>query len=319
MVVCPDKLTAVKYKKAFDLIGKVKTEVVMSAPDTRENNEDVHSSESPEVTQYYELLKTKYGQRIDEDIIQQYEKGENIELLIVIDKLLTGFDVPQTIVMYLCRKLREHTLLQAIARVNRVFPGKDYGYIIDYAGIMQELQEALENYSGDDNFFDPKDLAGSLTDISEEINKLPRAHTDLLNIFKTISNKQNIDEYIVFLSDQSIRDDFYTKFNIFARMLKVALSSIDFHNQTSEQEIKQYKDDLKKFAGIRVAANSIYLDKISFTQYEKQLQKLLDQHVITEEIIRLVEPLDILDTEAFAEEVEKLVGPRAKAEKIAAA
>lgn len=319
MVVCPDKLTAVKYKKAFDLIGKVKTEVVMSAPDTRENNEDVHSSESPEVTQYYELLKTKYGQRIDEDIIQQYEKGENIELLIVIDKLLTGFDVPQTIVMYLCRKLREHTLLQAIARVNRVFPGKDYGYIIDYAGIMEELQEALENYSGDDNSFDPKDLAGSLTDISEEINKLPRAHTDLLNIFKTISNKQNIDEYIVFLSDQSIRDDFYNKFNVFARILKVALSSIDFHNQTPEQEIKQYKDDLKKFAGIRVAANSIYLDKISFTQYEKQLQKLLDQHVITEEIIRLVEPLNILDTEAFAEEVEKLVGPRAKAEKIAAA
>ena len=319
MVVCPDKLTAVKYKKAFDLIGKVKTEVVMSAPDTRENNEDIHSSESPEVNQYYELLKSKYGQRIDEDIIQQYEKGESIELLIVIDKLLTGFDVPQTIVMYLCRKLREHTLLQAIARVNRVYPGKDYGFIIDYAGIMEELQQALENYSGDDDSFDPKDLAGSLTDISEEINKLPRAYADVLNIFKAISNKLNIDEYVVFLSDQAIRDDFYNKFNVFARILKIALSSLDFHNNTSEKEIQQYKDDLKQFAGIRVAANSRYLDKISFTQYEKQLQKLLDQHVITEEIIRLVEPLNILDTEAFAEEVEKLVGPRAKAEKIAAA
>lgn len=319
MVVCPDKLTAVKYKKAFDLIGKVKAEVVMSAPDTRENNEDIHSSESPEVNQYYELLKSKYGPDIDKNIIQLYENGESIELLIVIDKLLTGFDVPQTIVMYLCRKLREHTLLQAIARVNRVFPGKDFGYIIDYAGIMAELQEALENYSGDDDSFDPEDLAGSLTDISEEINKLPRVHADVLNIFKTISNKLNIDEYIVFLSDQSIRDDFYNKFNVFARILKIALSSLDFHNTSSEKEIQQYKDDLKKFAGIRVAANSVYLDKISFTQYEKQLQKLLDQHVITEEIIRLVEPLNILDTEAFAEEVEKLVGPRAKAEKIAAA
>lgn len=319
MVVCPDKLTAVKYKKAFDLIGKVKTEVVMSAPDTRENNEDIHSSESPEVNQYYELLKAKYGPDIDKNIIQLYENGESIELLIVIDKLLTGFDVPQTIVMYLCRKLREHTLLQAIARVNRVYPGKDYGFIIDYAGIMEELQQALENYSGDDDSFDPEDLAGSLTDISEEINKLPRAHADVLNIFKTISNKLNIDEYVVFLSDQAIRDDFYNKFNVFARILKIALSSLDFHNNSSEKEIQQYKDDLKKFAGIRVAANSVYLDKISFTQYEKQLQKLLDQHVITEEIIRLVEPLNILDTEAFAEEVEKLVGPRAKAEKIAAA
>ncbi len=319
MVVCPDKLTAVKYKKAFDLIAKVKTEVVMSAPDTRENNEDVHSSESPEVNQYYELLKAKYGQDIDKMIIQQYEYGENIELLIVIDKLLTGFDVPQTVVLYLCRKLREHTLLQAIARVNRVFPGKDFGYIIDYAGIMEELQVALENYSGDADSFDPDDLAGSLTDISEEINKLPRVHADVLDIFKNIINKLNIDEYIVLLSDQAVRDDFYNKFNVFARILKIALSSLDFHNKMNEKEMQQYRDDLKKYASIRVAANSVYLDKVSFSQYEKQLQKLLDQHVITEEIIRIVEPVNILDADAFEEEVEKLIGPRAKAEKIAAA
>ncbi len=319
MVVCPDKLTAVKYKKAFDLIGKVRTEVVMSAPDNREDNDDVHSSESSEVNQYYDLLKTKYGQDIDKSIIQQYEYGENIELLIVIDKLLTGFDVPQTIVMYLCKKLKEHTLLQAIARVNRVYPGKDYGFIIDYAGIMEELQLAMENYSGDEDAFDPEDLAGTFTNISEEIHKLSRFHTDVLDIFKSIKNKLNIDEYVVFLSDQAIREEFYNKFNLFARVLKVALSSIDFHKETPKTIIQQYKDDLKKFAGIRVAANSVYLDKISFLQYEKQLQKLLDQHVITEEVIRLVEPLDILDAESFDQEVEKLIGPRAKAEKIAAA
>ncbi|MGL2986358.1 type I restriction endonuclease subunit R [Flavobacterium sp. RSSA_27] len=319
MVVCPDKLTAVKYKKAFDLIAKVKTEVVMSAPDTRENNEDVHSSESPEVNQYYDLLKTKYGQDMDKTIIQQYENGENIELLIVIDKLLTGFDVPQTIVMYLCRKLKEHTLLQAIARVNRVFPGKDFGYIIDYAGIMEELQVALDTYSGNEDTFDIADLEGSLTDINEQIKKLPRAHADVVAVFKGIKNTLNIDEYIVLLSDQAIRDDFYNKFNLFTRILKIALSSLEFHKATEDKEIERYKDDLKRFANIRVAANSVYQDKISFTQYEKQLEKLLDQHVITEEIIRLVEPLNILDADAFDQEVEKLIGARAKAEKIAAA
>ena len=102
----------------------------MSIPDSREDNEDVHSSQNAEVVQYYELLKTKYGNDIDKSVISQYENGESIELLIVIEKLLTGFDVPQTIVMYLCKKLKEHTLLQAIARVNRVYPGKDYGYVI---------------------------------------------------------------------------------------------------------------------------------------------------------------------------------------------
>lgn len=319
MVVCPDKLTAVKYKKAFDLIAKVTTEVIMSAPDTRENNEDVHSSEAPEVNQYYELLKTKYGQDIDKMIIQQYEYGENIELLIVIDKLLTGFDVPQTIVMYLCRKLREHTLLQAIARVNRVYPGKEFGYIIDYAGVMEELQEAIETYSSDSDGFDPKDLQGTMKNIVEEIDKLPRAYADVIEIFKPIKNKHNIDEYVSFLADDALREEFYNKFSVFARILKIALATVQFHENTSIAEIQQYKNELKKFADIRVAANSTYLDTVSFAQYEKQLQKLLDQHVITEEVIRLVNPIDILDSKSFEEEVEKLIGPRAKAEKIAAA
>src|SRR5690554_167537 len=319
MVVCDDKLTAIKYKKAFDLIGKVKTEIVMSPPDTRENNEDVHSSQAPEVKQYYDLLKTKYGTEIDKTIIQQYEYTENIELLIVIDKLLTGFDVPQTIVMYLCRKLKEHTLLQAIARVNRVYPGKDYGYIIDYAGVMQELQEAIETYSTNPNGFDPDDIKGALTDIKEEVKKLPRAYADLLDIFKSIKNNHNIDEYIVLLADEALREEFYSKFSTYSRILKIALSTVEFHEQTPQKEIDLYRAELKKYASIRVAVNNTYLDTVSFAQYEKQLQKLLDQHVITEDIIRLVEPINILDTESFEEEIERLVGPRAKAEKIAAA
>ena len=319
MVVCPDKLTAVKYKKAFDLIGKVTTEVVMSAPDTRENNEDVHSSEAPEVKQYYDLLRTKYGNDIDNMTIKQYETGENIELLIVISKLLTGFDVPQTIVMYLCRKLYAHNLLQAIARVNRVYPGKDFGYIVDYAGVMEELQEAIETYSSESDSFSTTDLQGTLTDIMEEISKLPRAYADVLDLFKQIKNKQNIDEYVSFLADEALREEFYNKFSAFARVLKIALATREFHEKTSINEIQQYKDDLKKYAGIRVVANATYLDTVSFAQYEKQLQKLLDQHVITEEVIRLVDPIDILDSKSFEEEVEKLIGPRAKAEKIAAA
>ncbi|MCD8528903.1 MAG: HsdR family type I site-specific deoxyribonuclease, partial [Chitinophagales bacterium] len=318
MVVCPDKLTAVKYKKAFDLIRKVKTEVVMSSPDRREGNDDVHSSEASEVTQYYDYLRTKYGNDTDTGIIQQYEKGESIELLIVIDKLLTGFDVPQTIVMYLCRKLKEHTLLQAIARVNRVYPGKDYGYIIDYAGIMQELEEALENYSTTQDGFDAEDLVGTITTIQSEIEKLPQAYTELKDIFKTIKNKKDVNEYVTFLSDEAIREEFYAKFNAYARILKMALSTIDFHKTTPEERLKQYKDDLALFAKIRVAANNVYADKISFKQYEKQLQKLLDQHVITEDVIRLTDPIDILDTETFEQELEKLVGDRAKAERIAA-
>lgn len=319
MVVTPDKPTAVKYKKAFDLINKVKTEIVMSSPDSREDNEDVHSSQNAEVVQYYELLKTKYGNDIDKSVISQYENGESIELLIVIEKLLTGFDVPQTIVMYLCKKLKEHTLLQAIARVNRVYPGKDYGYVIDYAGVMEELQQAMETYSGAEDGFDPKEIEDALTSIKEEIAKLPVAYEDLIVLFKTIKNKLDINEYVSLLADEALREEFYKKFSVFARIFKIALSSIDFHNETSEKDMQKYRDTLATYAKIRSTVNGIYQDKVNFGQYEKQLQKLLDQHVVTEEVIRLVDPISILDTELFEEEVEKLVGLRAKAEKIAAA
>ena len=109
--------------------------------------------------------------------------------------------------MYLCKKLKEHTLLQAIARVNRVYPGKDYGYVIDYAGIMEELQEAMETYSGAEDGFDPKEIEDALTSIKEEIAKLPVAYQDLIDLFKTIKNKLDINEYVSLLADEALRED----------------------------------------------------------------------------------------------------------------
>src|SRR5690606_1391610 len=174
-------------------------------------------------------------------------------------------------------------------------------------------------YYGDYDGFDPEDLKGAFTNIKAEVEKLPRAHADVLALFKEIKNKHNIDEYITLLADEALREEFYAKFNSFSRIFKIALSTIEFHEQTPPEVLEAYKSDLMKFANIRVAVQNTYADTVSFAQYEKQLQKLLDQHVITEDVIRLVEPINILDTEAFEEELNKLNGPRAKAEKIAAA
>ena len=74
----------------------------------------------------------------------------DIYCLIVKDMLLTGFDAPTEQVMYVDKKMADHTLLQAIARVNRVTKGKDYGYVVDYYGITNHLREALDAYSEHD-------------------------------------------------------------------------------------------------------------------------------------------------------------------------
>jgi type I restriction enzyme R subunit len=316
MVVTPDKATAVKYKKAFDLIGKVTTEVIMSPPDDREGNEDVHDEPADEVVAFWKKMELKYGREFEKSLINQFKKTDYPDLVIVIDKLLTGFDEPRVIVMYVCRKLREHALLQAIARVNRVAPGKDFGFIIDYEGIIGELDAALNTYSSLAEF-EQADIENTFININEEIGKLPQLHSVLNDVFKTIPNKLDLVSYSNRLSDEALRVEFYQKYAAFARCLKLAFSSLEFENNTPEKLKKLYKDHLRFFTDLRNAVVNTYSDKIHFKKYEKQLQKLLDQHVTTEEVIRLTDQVSIMDAEAFEKELEKVVGTRAKAETIA--
>lgn len=316
MVVTPDKATAVKYKKAFDLIGKVTTEVIMSPPDDREGNEDVHDEPSDEVVVFWKKMELKYGKDFEKGLINQFKKTDYPDLVIVVDKLLTGFDEPRVIAMYVCRKLKEHTLLQAIARVNRIAQGKDYGFIIDYDGIIGELDEALNTYSNLTDF-EQADMQSLFTDINDEIKNLPQLHSVLNDVFKTIPNKLDLVSYANRLADEAIRVEFYQKFSDFARCLKIAFSSLEFEITTPEELKKLYKSHLRFYTDLRNAVINTYSDKIDFKKYEKQLQKLLDQHVTTEEIIRLTDQVSIMDVEAFEKELEKVLGVRAKAETIA--
>ena len=316
MVVTPDKDSAVKYKKAFDLIGKVTTEVIFSAPDDRSGNEDSHDEPTDEVVAFYKKMEAKHGKNFEKSLINQFKNTDEPDLLIVVDKLLTGFDEPRVVVMYVCKRIKEHTLLQAIARVNRVAAGKDCGYIIDYEGIIGELDEAMNTYSNFEDF-DSADLQGTFTDLNKEIEKLPQAHSVLNDIFKKIVNKFDITSYSDLLADEALRVEFYQRFSDFAKYLKMAFSSLQFELNTSEKTKDLYKKDLKFYTNLRNAIVNTYSDQVDFRKYEKQLQKLLDQHVTTEEVIRLTELVSILDSDAFEKELEKVVGGRAKAETIA--
>lgn len=318
-LVTPNKLTAIKYKKYLDEIGKVSSEVIMSAPDTREGEEDAFDVSDDKVKKFWNARMDKYGtqDKYEKSVIGAFKKQDFPELIIVVDKLLTGFDAPRNIVLYLTRQLKEHTLLQAIARVNRVYPGKDYGYIIDYFGNLENLDTAIKTYSGE-NIFEAEDLEGSWTNIAEEIKKLPQAHSEVWDIFKTIKNKYDEPAYEELLSDEAIRYQFYEKVSAFARLLKLALSSIDFANNSSEKQIDKYKSDLKFFLSLRISVKRRFSDDIDYKEYEPQVQKLIDKHITTEgEVLRITELVDIFDKEQREAEVEKLSSKAAKADHIA--
>lgn len=314
-LVAPRKRIAILYKKFLDEIGIVSSEVLITSPDTREGEDEAFGDTSNIETAFWRRMMDEHGtpKRYETNIINRFKNSLNPEIIIVVDKLLTGFDEPKNTVLYLDRKLTDHTLLQAIARVNRVCDDKDFGYIVDYYGVLGALNSALDVYTD----FDAEDLEGTFTDINEEISKLPQKHSELWDIFKSVPNKRDLEAYGELLRADDIRAEFYEKLTAFARALKIALSSIDFHKNTPEKDIDIYKNDLAMFLKLRNAVQERYSDTVDYKQFEGQIQKLIDTHIESGEVKIITELVNIFDKERFAEEVEKITGKAAKADTIA--
>lgn len=317
-IVCQSKAAAIKYKNFLDEIGKVTSELIISPPDEREGEDSAYGSTPDAVKQFWHRMMDEHGspKKYQKNIVNRYKNNYEPELIIVVDKLLTGFDAPRNTVLYLTRKLLGHTLLQAIARVNRVYPDKDYGYIIDYYGVLEELDSAIKTYSTFDEF-DEEQLEGTITNIDVEIEKLPQIYSDLWQLFESIENKKDAEAYQQLLRDEAIRSKFYNLLADFARLLKLALSSIEFHKKTAPKQLNSYKEDVAFFMKLRAAVAMRYSDKIDYKKYEGQIQKLIDTHIPTEGIIKITELVNIFDKEAFEDEVEKATGKAAKADMIA--
>jgi type I restriction enzyme R subunit len=317
-LVCDKKINAIRYKDFLDEIGLVSTEVLISPLDEREGEESAYEKSTDKENRYWKKMMDEHGnsKTYEKNIISRFKNQKDPEIIIVVDKLLTGFDEPRNTVLYLTRNLRGHKLLQAIARVNRVYSDKEFGYIIDYYGVIENLDDAMQMYSSFEEF-DDEDLIGTLTNINDEIKKLPQKHSELWDLFKTITNKRDAEAYQLLLRDEAARVLFYDKLAAFAKGLKLALSSIQFYKEVDEKTIKRYKEDLTMFLKLRVAVVERYSDEIDYKQYEGQIQKLIDTHVTTDKVEVITELVNIFEKDKFQEEVEKTIGKAAKADKIA--
>lgn len=317
-LVCDKKINAIRYKEFLDQIGIVSSEVLISPIDEREGEDSAYEKSDEKENRFWAKMMNEHGnsKTYEKNIISRFKNQKDPEIIIVVDKLLTGFDEPKNTVLYLTRNLQGHKLLQAIARVNRIYPDKEFGYIIDYYGVIENLDNALEMYSSFEEF-DNDDLIGTLTNINDEIKKLPQKHSELWDIFKTVKNKRDAEAYQLLLKDEAIRVLFYDKLASFAKSLKLAFSSIQFHKETEEKTITRYKTDLAMFLKLRSAVIQRYSDEIDYKKYEGQIQKLIDTHVTTEKVETITELVNIFDKEKFQTEVENTTGKAAKADKIA--
>jgi type I restriction enzyme, R subunit len=322
-LVAPSKADALLYKRFLDEFGIVTSEVLMSAPDTREGYSDVdevdETANRPSVVEFWERTMKRFGseENYRRDVIGRFKNADDPEIIIVVDMLLTGFDAPRNSVLYLTRSLKEHTLLQAIARVNRVYEGKDYGLIVDYYGVLGHLDQAMDLYTAFDGRYDADDLSGVLTDIRKAMAELPQRHSELWDVFKTVRHKQDPEAMEQFLGNEEHRHRFYAALSAFARILKLAFSSFEFYSNTPPVKVERYKQDLKFFVQLRASVARRYAEAVDFRQYAGPIQKLLDTYVGAGEVETIVNPVSIFDRDAFKHEVEQFSSPGAKAEVIA--
>jgi len=306
-VATDSKLDAIRYKKALDETGLVTSAIVMSPPDTREGNSDVDEDSMPEVQKWWKQTVLASGldaETYEKQVVADFGTDDGPDLLIVVDKLLTGFDESRNTVLYIDKPLKGHNLIQAVARVNRLHDAKRYGVLVDYRGILEELDTSIRAYqdleSRTQSGFDVADIDGLYQQLSTEYKRLPSLHDRLWSFFKGVVNKLDPEQYRHVLAPrfatdtygqeyderQKLRDDFSSALTEFGMCLQTALSSRSFFEDKSfsEATIAQYKRDLKFFSDLRQTARRDAMETVDYSAYEEQIRRLVDKQVIGEEV-----------------------------------
>lgn len=313
------KRDAIRYLECFEQFGDLNCAVVISPPDMREGVDDADEGADDLVVSFWNKMMQQYGDadRYEEAIKNRFCDGE-IDILIVCSKLLTGFDAPLCQVLYIDKELKEHGLLQAIARTNRLHEGKDYGLIVDYRGLIEKLDTAMDMYSGAGlENFDGGDLKGVVVDVMSAIGNLRSAYTQLVELFAPVGSISDAEAVEVFLADDKMRQDFYTLLCAFGRALHLVLNAERAYNALSKEERQKYQDTFIFFSKVRRSVKLQYCDAIDNAEYEPLMQNLLDTHLSVAGLKKITSPIDILNKDDFEKELEELGSLRSKADAIA--
>ncbi len=277
-VVCVSREACVKFKRAFDLL---KTEIFGEEPGGKIEAKIIFTGMHNDLSH----LKEHHTTKAEKDaLIDRFTKPTDespLCFLIVKDMLLTGFDAPVEQVMYLDRPLKEHSLLQAIARVNRICGDKKKcGYIVDYYGVSDYLQEALA-------IFDTADIGTPMTSIDELYRQMQAYHRAIMTLFHGI-DRNNLDALVKILEPENRRAEFETAYKNFATSIERILP----------QKIEvQYLNDLRWVAYIRIAAKARYESdtKLDISDCGEKVRKLISDHIQTDGIRQWIEPVTLFD------------------------
>ena len=285
MIVTSSRNAAVTYKEMLDELEGPESTVIISG----DHNDPKRFHPYTDQTKNKEQI-ARYTKPM---------KDSSLSILVVKDMLLTGFDAPVCQVMYLDRKLTDHNLLQAIARVNRTNAGKSRGYVVDYYGLSDYLTDALEMFS-------QEDIAGALKSIKDELPKLQAAHTRVLRFFKGV-DRSNIDECVDRLKDENKRQQFEIEFKKFSKLMNIIMP---------DKAAAPYINDLKFFGKVNHAARNRYRDEqLDIAGAGEKVRKLINDHIRATGVDPKIAPIDLLAKD-FKNHVRGIASDKAKASEV---
>ena len=282
-VVATSRDAAVTYMETLRRLNGPESAVVMSAG----HNDEARLAR-------WHLRKDQQEQAID----RFKDRNDPLSILVVCDMLLTGFDAPVEQVMYLDQPLKEHGLLQAIARVNRPLGDeKTYGLVVDYWGVSAKLQDALA-------IFSTTDVQGALTPNVDELPRLQSRHAAAMKFFQSVADTNDLDACVRVLEPEDVRAEFDLAFRRFSQSMDMLLP---------DQRALRYHADLRWLGKIRGTARARYRDdRLDLSGCGEKVRKLIADAVIADGIEILVKEVQLFSQE-FDEKVEALATDDAKA------
>lgn len=281
MVVTTSKEAAVRYKKTLDDLNGPESRVIISEG----HNDPEHIKEwTPSDTE-----KRRYKESF-------VDPNGEVQLVVVCDMLLTGFDAPVAQVMYLDKPLREHSLLQAIARVNRPFDDKNNGLIIDYYGVSDELKEALAMFSAED-------VERAMVPLADKQPELEAAHRKAVAFFDDVND---VEACVQTLEPDDRRIEFNNAFKRFSQLMDIVLP---------DPMANPYREDLNQLSEIYGRAKERYRDEsMNLEGAGAKVRKLIQNHIHSKGIEILNDkPVSIMDEVEFGAKLDNLESDEARA------
>ena len=317
---------ACKYYELFQKAGLTKCAIITSyVPSYNDikgesTGEDEFTDKLKKYQVYQEMLNGKKVDKFEEEVKDKFVKEPGqMKLLIVVDKLLTGFDAPPATYLYIDKSMQDHGLFQAICRVNRLDGvDKDYGYIIDYKDLFKSLQKSYKDYTSEAfDGYDSADVDGLLKDrLKKGKESLDEALETIKALCEPVQPPKDTMAYIRYFCDKegddidTQEDNEQKRIALYKHTASLIRAYAEIANEMKEagytdKEVEQIKADVKHFESVRSEIKLASGDYIDLKAYEPAMRHLIDSYISADDSKKISAFDDMSLVQLLVEQGEK--------------